>query len=234
MLLERARPGAGGRVAVLTRNPTFGRLLEAVLEDWHLGAGAEAATSDVVLVERGLAAPQDTRRVVWLAPMPLSAELHLEVPLSLTELYHYLEKLFFPQPRHHIRLPLEQSVDLNVRGTWLVGRLLSISDRGARIACPALLPKGESLHLDFKLDGYPLRLAAEVIYAVPASDGSDREHPQAGLLFRPLRPVLRLALRHFIERSFIERARARTGIAENDASLSWISLVANPWGDLAD
>ena len=234
MLLERARPGSGGQVTVMTRNQTFGRLLEAILGSWQLGAGAEAASSDVVLVERGLAAPQDARRVVWLSPMPLGAEPHLEVPLSLTELYHYLEKLFFPQPRHHIRLPLEQSVDLNVRGVWLVGRLLSVSDRGARIACPARLPRGESLQLDFKLDGYPLRLTAEVIYEVPAGDGSGREHPQAGLLFRPLRPVLRLALRHFIERTFVERACAQTGIAENDPGLSWLNLVPNPWVDLAD
>jgi len=57
MLLERARPGSGGQVTVMTRNRTFGRLLEAVLESWQLGAGADADSSDVVLVERGLAAP---------------------------------------------------------------------------------------------------------------------------------------------------------------------------------
>ena len=234
MLLERARPGSGGQVTVTTRNRTFGRLLEAVLESWQLGAGADADSSDVVLVERGLAAPQDGRRVVWLTPMPLAAEPHLEVPLSLTELYHYLEKLFFPQPRRHIRLPLEQPVDLHVRGAWLVGRLLSVSDRGARVSCPAQLPRGESLQLDFKLDGYPLRLTAEVIYEIPAGDGSGRKHPQAGLLFRPLRPVLRLALCHFIERTFVKRACEQAGVAENDPGLSWLNLVANPWVDLAD
>ena len=186
----------------------------------------------MVLVERGLAAPQDARRVVWLSPMPLGAEPHLEVPLSLIELYHYLEKLFFPKPRHHIRLPLEQPVDLNVRGAWLVGGLLSVSDRGARVTCPARLPRGEPLQLDFELDGYPLRLAAEVIYEIPAGDGSGREDPQAGLIFRPPRPALRLALRHFIENSFVARACARTGIVGNDPSLSWLKLVPDPWEGL--
>lgn len=233
MLLERLRPGAGGRVTVLTRNQTFGRLLEAILEAWHFGAGMEAGASDVVLVERGLAVPQAARRVVWLTPLPLEAEAYLEVPLSLTELYHYLEKLFFPQPRHHIRLPLNQMIDLHVHGVWLVGRLLSVSDRGARIACPALLPRGEALQLDFKLDGYPLRVSAEVIYDIPAGDGSGREHPQAGVIFRPLVPARRDALRHYIENCFVARACAQTGIAENDASLSWFKLVQNPWRALS-
>ena len=233
MLLEQDRPGAGGQVAVLTRNQTFGRILEAVLKDWHLGADAAPGCCDVVLVERGLAAPAGARQVVWLSPLPLGAEPHLEVPISLTELYHYLEQLFFPRPRRHIRLPLDQPVDVNVRGVWLVGRLLSVSDRGARVTCPALLPKGESLQLDFKLDGYPLRLTAEVLYEIPAGEGSGREHPQAGLLFQPLKPALRLSLRRYIEKSFVARACAQTGIAENHSSLSWFELEANPWAELS-
>jgi hypothetical protein len=218
---------------VLTRNPDFTRILEAILAEWHFRAEADADANEVALVERGLTAPKDARQVVWLSPMPLAAEPYLEVPLSLTELYHYLEKHFYRQPRQHIRLPFDQSLDLNVRGVWLVGRLRSISDRGARITCPALLPKGEPLQLDFKLEGYPLRLSAEVIYDIPASDGPGREHPQAGLIFRSLRPAVRLALCQFIERSFVERACARTGIAGNDPSLSWFKLAANPWLELS-
>jgi hypothetical protein len=218
---------------VLSRNPVFSRVLEAILAEWHYKVDTDAVPCEVALIERGLTAPQDARQILWLSPMPLTAAPHIEVPLSLNELYQYLEKLFFPQPRRHIRLPLDQPIDLNVRGVWLVGRLLSVSDRGARIACPARLPRGESLQLDLKLDGYPLRLAAEVIYEVPASDGSGGEHPQAGLIFRPQRPALRQALHHFIENSLVARICARTGIAGNDPSLSWLKLVSDPWEDLA-
>lgn len=234
MLLERARSVAGGQVTVLTRSPNFTRILEGILAEWHFRAAAAAVNNEVVLVERGLDAPQDAKRVVWLSPMPMAAEPYLEVPLSLTELYHYLEKQFFQQPRHHIRLPLDQPLDLNVRGVWLVARLRSISDRGARITCPVLLPRGESLQLDFKLEGYPLRLSAEVLYEIAPGDVSGREHPQAGLIFRPLRPAISVALRQFIEKSFVERACARTGIAGNDLSLSWFKLDPNPWGALND
>lgn len=228
------RPGGSGQVAVLTRNATFNRLMQAILEDWHFATETAAAIPDILLLERGLDVPADTRQVIWLTPLPLGEEPHLEVPLSLNELYHHLEQRFFPQPRHHIRLPLNQPIDLNVRGVWLVGTLLSLSDRGARVACPALLPKPEPLILDFKLDSYPLRLTAEVLYDIPAGDSSGREHPQAGLLFKSVRPVLRQALRDFIERSFVERACAKTGIAGNDPSLSWLSLVKNPWAALSD
>lgn len=225
-------PG-GGRVSVLTRNPKFNRLLQTILAEWHFITEADAASVEILLLERGLPVPAGAQQVIWLTPMPLAAEPCLEVPLSLTELYHYLELQFFPQPRHHIRLPLDQSIDLNVRGVWLVGRLLSLSDRGARITSPALLPKRERLLLDIQLEGYPLRLTGEVLYDIPAGDVAGREQPQAGLLFKPPKPALRKALRHFIERSFVELACQKTGIAASDPCLSWFRLVKNPWEELS-
>jgi hypothetical protein len=232
MLLEQ-RSGGGGRVSVLTRNQKFNLLLQTILEEWHFITGADAASVEILLLERGLPVPAGTQQVIWLTPMPLGAEPHLEVPLSLAELYHHLELLFFPQPRHHIRVQLDEPVDVNVRGVWLVGRLLSVSDRGARINCPALLPKREHLLLDLRLDGYPLRLTGEVLYEIPASEASGREQPQAGLLFKPPKPALRKALRHYIERRFVELACQKTGIAASDPSLSWFNLVRNPWGELS-
>lgn len=228
------RPGDGGRVAVMTRNATFNRLMQAILEEWHFATAGDLASPDVLLLERGLDVPVDAREVIWLTPLPLGEEPHIEVPLQLTDLYHRLERRFFPQPRHHIRLALSQVIDLNVRGVWLVGTLLSLSDRGARVTCPALLPKQEPLVLDFKLDGYPLRLTAEVLYDIPAGDSPGRELPQAGLLFKAPKPALRQALRHYIERNFVERACAKTGIAANDPSLSWLTLVRNPWAALSE
>lgn len=232
MLLDQ-RPGGGGRVSVVTRNPKFNRLLQAILEEWHFITETEAANVEILLLERGLAVPAGAQQVTWLTPMPLDGESFLEVPLSLTELYHHLERRFFPRPRHHIRLPLDQPLDLNVRGVWLVGRLLSLSDRGARIASPAHLPKGERLQLDFLVERYPLRLTGEVLYDIPAGDVPGHEQPQVGVLFKPPRPALRTALRQFIELSFVEQACKKTGIAASDPSLSWFSLIRNPWQELS-
>jgi hypothetical protein len=232
MLLEQ-RVGGGGRVSVVTRNPKFNRLLQAILEEWHFISESDAASVEIMLLERGLPMPAGAQQVVWLTPMPLDDEPHLEVPLSLTELYHHLEQRFFPQPRHHIRLPLDQPLDLNVRGVWLVGRMLSLSDRGARISSPAHLPRGERLQLDFQLERHSLRLTGEVLYEIPAGDIPGREQPQVGLLFRPPKPALRMALRHFIERSFVESACKNTGIAFSDPSVSWFNLVKNSWKELS-
>lgn len=231
MLLE-YRAGGGGRVSVLTRNATFNTLLQTILAEWHFITEAGAASLDILLLERGLPVPAGEHQVIWLSPLPVEDGAYLNVPLSLTELYHLLEKRFFPEPRHHIRLPLSQPVDLNVQGAWLVGTLLSISDRGARVASPAHLPRGERIQLDFRLGRYPLQVTGEVLYEIPAGDAPGREFPQAGLLFRSIRPALRQALRQFIERSFVEIACGKAGIAPTDPSLSWIDLARNPWKGL--
>lgn len=234
MLFEASRPGGGGRVAVLTRNPTVTLLLERILDAWSFAVAGPDQPCEIALVERGVPAPAAAAQVIWLTPMPLTVEAHVELPLSLVELYHYLEQLFFPVPRRHIRLPVNQPLDLNVRGVWLVGRLLSISDRGARVDCPAALPKGERIILDFKLGSYPLRVSADVLYDIPAGDVAGREHPQAGLLFNPLKPALRAALRQFIELAFVERACSAAGVDANDPGLSWFALTRNPWAGLAE
>jgi hypothetical protein len=234
MLLEQVRPGTGARVAVLTRNQVFNQVCKVILTAWHYVVVDTAAEFDLLLIERGLPLPAGVPQMIWLSPMPLGAEPHFELPLSLVEFYAYLERLFFPAPRRHIRLALSQSADLNVRGVWLVGRLLSLSDRGARVACPAVLPKGESVVLDFKLGGYPLRATAEVIYEIPAGDTPGREQPQAGLLLKSFKPAQREAVRRFIVRSFVEQACTQIGISINDPGLSWFDLVSNPWVELAD
>ena len=228
MLHDRPRRN-DGLVAVQTRNPTVTRLLETVLAEWQLGA-SDPSEARVVLVERGLPAPAGMQ-VLWLSPMPVD-ELHLELPLCLTELYHCLEQFFFPLPRRHIRMATRVPVDLNVRGVWLVGRLVSLSDNGARIACPAVLPKGEPLLLDFKLDNFPLRLHGEVLYDIPPGDTEHNKEPQAGLLFKPIDPQLRQALRAYIETCCLQRACAATGISPHDPALSWFERVASPWAAL--
>ncbi len=229
MLLDRPRRHAG-LVAVQTRNPTVTRLLEAVLAEWQLGT-RDPGEAKVVLVERGLTAPAGVD-VIWLTPMPLSKPPYLELPLSLTELYHCLEQFFFPLPRRHIRMTTVVPVDLNVRSVWLVGRLISLSDHGARIACPAILPKGEVLALDFKLDHFPLRLHGEVLYDIPPGDTEHNKEPQAGLLFKSLDPELRQALRSYIENCCLQRACAVTGISPQDPALSWFERVDSPWSHL--
>lgn len=220
----------GGLVAVQTRNPTVTRLLEAVLAEWQL-CSRDLAEARVVLVERGLPAPVG-REVVWLTPMPLAEGIFLELPLSLIELYHCLETFFFPLPRRHIRMNTHVPVDLNVRSVWLVGQLLSLSDSGARIACPAALPKGELLILDFKLDNFPLRINGEVLYEIPPGDTEGHKDPQAGLVFKPISPEWRQALRHYIEQCSLQRACTETGISPHDPALSWFERVGSPWAGL--
>jgi len=219
-----------GLVAVQTRNPTVGRLLEAILAEWKLCA-EDVDEARVVLVERGLPAPVG-KEVVWLTPLLLENQPHLGLPLSLTELYHCLEQHYFRLPRRHIRLETLVPVDVNVRGVWLVGRLLSISDHGARVACPAALPKGEALLIDFKLDSFPLRLNGEVIYDIPAGDTERNLEPQAGLMFKPLPDELRQALRHYIENCWLQRACRAANILPTDPALSWFKSIDSPWAAL--
>jgi len=229
VLLDRLRQ-ENGLVAVQTRNQTVNRLLEVILAEWKLCAAAEDEAK-VVLVERGLPAPAG-KEIVWLTPIPLDNQRHLGLPLCLTELYHCLEQFYFPLPRRHIRMETLIPVDLNVRGAWLVGRLLSISDHGARVACPAALPKGEELFIDFKLDSCPLRLKCEVIYDIPPGDTDRNREPQTGLMFKPLSDELRQALRHYIENCCLQRACSVTGTLPTDPDLSWFKSIASPWSAL--
>lgn len=234
MLLEHVCTDGPGRVAVQTLTPTVQSLLQTILKEWHLCTEPGPADQTVALVEHGLPAPAGVRHTLWLAPRPFDTASRLALPLSLTALYQALQSWFFPSPRRYLRLALDQPAQLELRGVRMAGRLLSLSERGGRIACPAPLPNGEMLQLAVHLGGYPLHVAAQVIYTIPAGDLPGSSPAQAGLLFRPLSPELGQAIHRYVERSLVEQACRQVELASDDPVLDWFDTVAAPWAELPE
>lgn len=232
MLLEHVCASGSGRVVVQTRLPAVTCLLQAILKEWHVCTEPGPADQTVALVEQGLPAPAGVRQTLWLAPSPVDTPSRLSLPLSLTALYQALQGWFFPAPRRYLRLALDQPAQLELRGVRLAVRLLSLSERGGRVACPVPLPHGEILQLAVQLGAYPLHVAAQVIYTIPAGDLPGSAPPQAGLLFRPLPPALGLAIHRHVERGLVERACRQVGLASDDPALDWFDTVAAPWAGL--
>jgi hypothetical protein len=219
------------QVAIVTRNEQFNRVFGSILADWRFFVVEDPAQANVLFVERGLTPPDVDAMVVWLTPMPLTDGSFLQVPISLTRLYHLLEVHFFPTPRRHIRVAMEASVDLAVDGGWMEGRLISLSDRGGRIVSSVEVPRGKLFSLEMKLDDKHLIIPAEVLYCIPAGDSPNRAQPQIGVLFKPKDKQETVALRHYIEKVTIQAACVREGIAKNDPGLSWLEVPENPWQD---
>jgi len=221
--------GGVKKVAVVSRSPQFRRLFTSLLAGWKYSAAEGENAARLVFVERGLPLSATAERTIWLTPLPLMDEEALLIPISLTQLYKLLEEYFFPTPRRHIRIPLDLEVDLQFDGQWLNGRLVSLSDRGGRMTCPVALPNGASLFIEVRLGGRMERLPAEVIYCLPAGDSAGREQPQIGVVFKPEDVQFYGMLQRFIEKTCLESACKRAGIALNDPSVSWFDVVANPW-----
>jgi hypothetical protein len=212
------------QVGVVTRNPQFRKLLASILAEWKFCTVDDLAAARVVFVERGLELPPLVGEVVWLTPMPPAEGSFLVPPISLSDLYHLLEAQFFSTPRRHIRVALDLAINLEIDGTWLEGRLLSLSGRGGRIACAHEIPRGRSVHLQVTLDGRVQSLVAEVIYSLPAGDAQMKAQPQVGVLFKPGSDQRFEMLRQFIEKTCIVRACNRVGIALHDPCLSWLEV----------
>ncbi len=228
MLLGGKRTGVK-QVAILTRNLQFNRLLRRILAEWRFLSVDDLSAAEVVFAERGLALPPHDDQVVWLTPMELSEESFLTVPISMTELYHLLESRFYTVPRRHIRVTMDEAVDLKIENDWLEGQLISLSDRGGRIVCAREIARGTLLHIEVTLAGKTLRIPAEVLYCVPAGDFAGRTQPQIGVLFRLLGDVDCDMLRRFIEKTCVVNACASEGIAINDPCVSWLDVPGDPW-----
>jgi hypothetical protein len=224
MMLLGASVSEEKQVAVLSRNQRFTRIFCSILEGWKFTTVADLTTAKIIFAERGLAVPNHAGEVVWLSPMPLPQGAYLTTPISLTSLYRLLEKSFFPGPRRNIRIAVDLAAEIRIDETWHAGRMVSLSDRGARIDCKQELPRGKQLHLELALAGRVISLSAEVLYCLPAGDSPGRELPQVGILFKPNDQQLINRLRHYVEKTCIETACVREGIACNDPSISWFDL----------
>lgn len=217
------------QVAVVTRNLQFNRLLSSILADWKFFAVEDLSAAIVIFAERGIDLPEHNGQVVWLSSMPLADGCFLEVPISLTNLYHLLESYLFPTPRRHIRVVMETAVDLKFENDWFDGYLVSLSGRGGRITCAHEIPRGTVLDIGVTLAGKSLKISAEVLYCIPAGDSPGRLQPQIGVLFKPANGLDFDMLQLFIERICIESACARENIPITDPCVSWLDLPADPW-----
>jgi hypothetical protein len=216
-------------VAVISRNQRFTRLFSSILADWKFTPVEDLTRATIIFAERGLALTGIVGEVVWLSPMPFADGAYLATPISLTRLYQLLEKKIFPGPRRSIRIAVDLTVEIKMDEAWLTGRLVSLSDRGARIDCATNIPRSRQLHLELELAGRVISIAAEVLYCLPAGDTPGRELPQAGVLFKPNDEQFIDLLRHYIEKTCIESACVREGIAFNDPCVSWFDIPSSTW-----
>lgn len=217
------------QVAVITRNLKFNKLLSSILADWRFFAVEDLSAAKVIFAERGIELPAHNAQVIWLSPMPLSEENSLETPICLTTLYYLLEAHLFPTPRRHVRIAMEVDIDLKVEDDWYDGKLISLSDRGGRIACTPQMPRNKSLDVAVKLAGRVLRIPAKVLYYIPAGDFPGRSQPHIGVLFKSHDGHEFEVLRRFIEKTCIERACVREDIQRTDPCLSWLDVPEDPW-----
>lgn len=230
MSLLEGDPAAVRTVAVVTRSKNFKKLFASILSDWKYQIVDDLDAARLIFAERGLALPSGVGDVVRLTPMPQVEGAFLTTPISLTGLYNLLEDHFFAAPRHHIRVSMDVAINLSLGEASLPGRLLTISGRGARIACGREMPRGSLLRLEIPLDGKVWTLPAEVMYTIPAADVTRDSQPQVGVLFKPADDRQYQLLRGFIEKTCLEVACARAGIALNDPCLSWLDVPIGPWG----
>ena len=212
------------QVAVITRSQQFSKLFTSILADWKFFAVEDLSAARVAFVERGVELPDHDVRVVWLTSMPLEKGDFLTTPISLSELYLLLQAHFFPTPRRNIRVAMDIPVELKIESTWLEGQLVSLSDRGGRLACAKEIPRGTEVTLEVKIESEILRIPSEVLYCIPAGDSPNRLQPQIGVLFKPTNIEMFERLKRFIEKTCIECACAREGISLKDPCLSWLVI----------
>lgn len=217
------------QVAVTMRNRQFKQLLCSILSEWKFFSVEELAEARVVFAEDGIDLPDLAAEVVWLAPQPRSEGRCLTTPISLSQLYTLLETEYFPTPRRHIRIAIEEQVNVCLDSAWQECQMVSLAERGGRVICQDELQRGTILQLEMQIAGKRLQLPAEVLYSIPAGDLPCRSLPQVGILFRPKDDRVITMLRRFIEKTCVESACAREGIAFDDPCLSWVDFIDDPW-----
>ena len=199
MLTDAIRPTSAAKTVFLDLpQASLHKVLRSLLRQWHFDL-TESSTKEGLHLT---------------APSPHQLTLHgpaglltsLPFPLRIEELWRAVEGPFYPFPRAHIRLNLEQALLLHLRGQYEETSLSSLSDRGMRFFCKRELVPEEELEVEMELEGEVLRLKGTVIYAQSRTDCWE-----TGVVFQHITPAERLRVRNFIVRTLLTRARSEVG-----------------------
>lgn len=199
--------GSEKKIALSLSNEGLRLFITALLEEWRFTVSTACPENQDVL----LLAEENCDRClghamrVNLISSPYIDSDHVNLPITLEQLWRVLEKHYHLPPRHHLRLAVDFPIAMEIRGEKQPGRLCSLSPAGARLSLPRELAIGEIFPVVLPLQQHQLHLQAKVIYVTTFPDSNNRY--DAGVLFERISAEDKALLRDTIILTFFNNIR---------------------------
>lgn len=157
--------------------------ITALLQEWGFSVSTTCPESpdELLLAEENCSRCTEHRKRVDLISSAYLDSNHVNLPIVLEQLWRVLEKHYHLPPRHHLRLPVDLPITMEIRGQAQPGRLSSLSPAGGRLSLPRELAVGELFPIVLPLQQKTLHLTAKVMYVTTFPDSNHRY--DAGVLF---------------------------------------------------
>lgn len=181
--------------------------LAALLSEWGftVSTSCPEEPEDLLLTDESCSNCFDHAKRINLISSAYFDSDHINLPITLEQLWRVLEKSFHRPPRHHLRLVVDYPISMKIRGQEYSGQLGSLSPAGARLSLPRELAIGELFPVILPLPQRTLHLLGKVIYVTTFPDSDDRY--DAGILFERIEPEDKILLRDTIILTFFANIR---------------------------
>ena len=197
------RSGVIKKISVVTSDDALTELLTLLLQSWKFEIVSQDCAETLLLAEKGSIEPAAGQDVIWLAAGETSTDNSLGLPLEVESLWRILEFRFHDPPRMHIRLALDLSAQVTIRGETSEAVLTSLSEMGCRFYYDKELVRDETVTLTLQAGNETLKIGSQVIYSIPQSATSTGE-VNAGLVFHGIDRTTRGRIRTYLIYTYLK------------------------------
>jgi hypothetical protein len=220
------------RIAVSTGSEAFTAVLESLLGVWGVELCRRDDPSALLLAEEGCCELVASQKAIWLSRSDAAGPDRIRLPVSLEALWQIIEQKFHRPTRMHLRMALDFSARVFLRGEWYDTILSSMSDMGARFTTEMETVREEKVILELIVNGEVRQHHGEIIFSM-ALGSLETGAFQSGVVFVGQDKETCNTLRYLLIRWCLEAVREGMDRQVFQDGLAFLDLAPEVVGALA-
>jgi|GEM_PF-1816818 len=211
MLAQTSCPPAKKNIHLWVDNSALQAILEALLLEWGYQLTDATEPNALLIITEKLVPPEHFRHRLTLRASHYQGRNHLELPLTIENLYLAIENHFHRTPRNHIRIAAAWPIEVYANDQTFSATTITVADRGLRFVSPREFFLAEEMRIYLTSEDKVFELPSRVVYSLRGREIGRGEEIQVGVVCLSKDRAIRDEIRSRIIGQYLKRVRPVLG-----------------------